>query len=69
MSFRLFTSDTTFGALNVYSERRNAFDGTSEEIGYVLATHAAIAWDSVRRDEQFRSALASAISSARPKAS
>ncbi|HUH72389.1 MAG TPA: hypothetical protein VLZ05_28210 [Mycobacterium sp.] len=63
MSFRLFTSDTTFGALNVYSE------GTSEEIGYVLATHAAIAWDSVRRDEQFRSALASAISSARPKAS
>ncbi len=59
MSFRLFTSQTTLGALNVYSEEQGVFDDTSEEIGYILATHAALAWDTVRRDEQFRSALAS----------
>ncbi len=59
MSFRLFTSQTTLGALNVYSEECDVFDDTSEEVGYILAAHAALAWDSVRRDEQFRSALAS----------
>ncbi|MBW0019920.1 MAG: GAF and ANTAR domain-containing protein [Mycobacterium sp.] len=59
LSFRLFTSDTTLGALNVYSRCKHAFDGAAEEIGYVLATHAALAWDSVRLGDQFRSALAS----------
>jgi transcriptional regulator with GAF, ATPase, and Fis domain len=59
LSFRLFTSDLTMGALNVYADRTNAFDADSEEIGYVLATHAALAWDTVRREDQFRSALAS----------
>jgi len=42
-SFRLFTSDTTLGAPNVYAEHPNAFDGTSEGMGYVLAAHAAVA--------------------------
>jgi len=59
LAFRLFTSAVTLGALNVYSEHRHAFDQSAEEIGSVLATHAALAWDTVRRDGQFRSALAS----------
>lgn len=59
LSFRLFTSDHTMGALNVYSETPGVFDAESEDIGYVLATHAALAWDTVRREGQFRSALAS----------
>jgi hypothetical protein len=41
--------DTTLGALNAYSRRRNAFSAAAEEIGYVLATHAAIAWDPAAR--------------------
>ncbi len=59
LSFRLFTSDRTMGALNVYAEKPGAFNSESEEIGYVLATHTALAWDTVRRESQFRSALAS----------
>ena len=59
MSFRFFASDSTTGALNVYSERAHAFDADAEDIGYVLATHTALAWDTVRREGQFRSALAS----------
>lgn len=59
LSFRLFTSDETIGALNLFAERPHAFDEQAEEIGYVLATHAALAWDTVRRECQFRSALAS----------
>jgi hypothetical protein len=46
------------GAFNVYCQRRNVFSAAAEEIGYVLATHAAVACDSVRRGELFRTALA-----------
>jgi GAF domain-containing protein len=59
LSFRLFTSDEAMGALNLYADQPHAFDEDAEEIGYVFATHAALAWDTVRREEQFRSALAS----------
>lgn len=59
LCFRMFTSDTTLGALNLYADRPHAFDEEAEEIGYVLATHTALAWDTARREDQFRSALAS----------
>jgi GAF domain-containing protein len=59
LSFRLFTSEQTIGALNVYADDPQAFDDESEDIGYALATHAALAWDTERREGQFRSALAS----------
>jgi transcriptional regulator with GAF, ATPase, and Fis domain len=59
MAFQLFIADTSMGALNVYAESPNAFNDDSEEIGLVLATHSALAWNSARRDEQFRRALAS----------
>jgi GAF domain-containing protein len=59
LSFRMFTSDKTFGALNLYANRPHAFADEAEEIGYVLATHASLAWDTSRRENQFRSALAS----------
>lgn len=59
LCFRLFTSQKTLGALNVYARAANAFDEESEQVGYVLATHAALAWDSVRREVDFRSALSS----------
>lgn len=59
LAFELFTGEDTTGALNFYSHAANAFDDDSVELGLALATHAALAWNMVRRDEQFRSALAS----------
>ncbi|OBK14187.1 GAF and ANTAR domain-containing protein [Mycobacterium asiaticum] len=59
LSFELFTSNHTLGALNIYAEAPRAFDREAGEIGVVFATHAALAWDSVRREHNFRSALAS----------
>ena len=59
MAFQLFIADQAMGALNVYSEEPNAFDDETEEVGLIFATHMAVAWNSARRDEQFRKALAS----------
>ena len=59
MSFQMFTLAETLGALNIYSEQPHAFDAEACELGFVYATHAALAWDSARRDDQFHSALAS----------
>lgn len=42
-----------------YSEQPNAFDDEAEEIGYLIATHAALSWDAQRPKGQFRSVLAS----------
>ncbi|RDH76781.1 ANTAR domain-containing protein [Mycolicibacterium moriokaense] len=59
MSYRLFTGGRTLGALNVYAEQANAFSSEAKELGRVVATHAALAWDSARRQDNFRIALAS----------
>ncbi len=58
LSFPLFSSCRTIGALNIYADAANAFDDESEEIGYVLAAHTAMAWDNARREGQFQNALA-----------
>lgn len=57
--FELFTGQGSTGALNFHAETPDAFDDDAVEVGLTLATHAALAWHMVRRDEQFRSALAS----------
>jgi GAF domain-containing protein len=59
LAFELFTGPGSTGALNFYAETPDAFDDDAVEVGLTLATHAALAWHMVRRDEQFRSALAS----------
>lgn len=59
MSFQLFTTRQSMGALNFYAESPHVFDADAVELGLVAATHAAVGWKLVRRDEQFRSALAS----------
>ncbi|WP_135356303.1 GAF and ANTAR domain-containing protein [Mycolicibacterium sp. NCC-Tsukiji] len=43
LSFRLFTTARSVGALMVYADEPNAFDRHAEEIGYVVATHTALA--------------------------
>jgi transcriptional regulator with GAF, ATPase, and Fis domain len=59
ISFQLFADHSNMGALNFYADQPYAFDEEAAEMGLILATHAALGWNMVRRDEQFRSALAS----------
>ncbi|WP_242657751.1 GAF and ANTAR domain-containing protein [Mycobacterium kubicae] len=59
LSFLMFNDRQTAGALNFYAEPTHAFDDDSVEVGFAFATHTALAWNIVRRDEQFHSALAS----------
>ena len=59
MAFQLFIAGETIGALNVYSEEPNVFDSESRNIGLVFAAHSSVAWNSARRDEQFKRALSS----------
>jgi GAF domain-containing protein len=57
MSFKLYTSATTAGALNLFGHQPGAFDAQSEVIGSVLAAHAAAAIIASRHSEQLESAL------------
>jgi transcriptional regulator with GAF, ATPase, and Fis domain len=59
MSFQLFADQKKMGALNFYAEQADVFDEDAVEAGLILATHTALAWKLVRREEQFRSALGS----------
>jgi GAF domain-containing protein len=59
MSFQLFADHKKMGALNFYAEQPAVFDDDAVEAGLILATHTALAWKLVRREEQFRSALGS----------
>lgn len=57
LSFKLYTSSQTAGALNLFATRAGAFDGNSETMGMVLAAHAAAAILASRHTEQLQSAL------------
>lgn len=59
LSFKLYTSRATAGALNVFAYSPGVFDGESEAIGSVLAAHAAAAILASRHGEQLQSALTS----------
>ena len=59
LSFELFADRGSMAALNFYADRPRAFSDESVELGNVFATHIALAWSMMRRQDQFRSALAS----------
>lgn len=59
LSFGMFGDGNTTAALNFYAEPINAFDDGSVNLGMMFATHAALVWNMVRRDQQFRTALVS----------
>lgn len=59
LSFELFVDGTSRSALNFYADQPHAFNEQSVELGTVYATHIALAWSMMRRQDQFRSALAS----------
>jgi hypothetical protein len=59
LAFRLFSDSRKASALNLYAEPVRAFDDESVDLGLACATYTTLAWVVLRRDEQFRSALAS----------
>ncbi|MEV7454131.1 GAF and ANTAR domain-containing protein [Streptomyces nigra] len=58
MDFLLYTEDEDLGALNLYSRRPGAFTEMSELAGWLLASHAAIAFSSARTHAQMEEAVA-----------
>lgn len=61
LSLQLFVSGDDLGALNLYSRRANVFDDHSEHVGLLFASHAAIAYAAIRRQEQLTEAVASRL--------
>jgi hypothetical protein len=59
LSYGMFREGGTTAALNLYAEPANAFDDGSVDLGLIFATHTALVWNMMRRDQQFRSALVS----------
>jgi GAF domain-containing protein len=57
LSFKLYTSSRTAGALNLFAFKPNAFDAADETVGVVLAAHAAAAILASRQGEQLESAV------------
>ncbi|MFF7387878.1 ANTAR domain-containing protein [Streptomyces scabiei] len=58
MGFLLFTEEEDLGALNLYSRRPGAFSEVSELAGWLLASHAAVAFSSARTHAQLERAVA-----------
>lgn len=59
LSFGMFKEGISAAALNFYAESPNVFDHESINLGLIFATHAALIWNMMRRDQQFRVALVS----------
>lgn len=57
LSFGMFGDSQTTASLNFYAEPANAFDDGSVNLGLLFATHTALVWNMLRRDQQFRTAL------------
>jgi GAF domain-containing protein len=57
LSFQLYVQQDNLGALNLYSEHRNAFDDDSEHIGLLFASHAAVAMSGAQQQEHLRQAI------------
>lgn len=60
MGFLLYTTDqSNLGALNLYADRRDAFPEDAEHVGWVLASHAAVALSVARQVDNLDHALVS----------
>ncbi|OQR63490.1 antitermination regulator [Streptomyces maremycinicus] len=57
MGFLLYTDDEDFGALNLYSRKPGVFSQDSETAGWLLASHAAVAFSSARTHAQMEQAV------------
>ena len=59
LSFQLFVTAGSLGALNLYARTPHAFDEESESVGLVFASHAAIALAGAEKEQDLRTALTS----------
>ena len=59
LSLGMFKEGVSAAALNFYAESPDVFDDESVNLGLIFATHAALVWNMMRRDQQFRVALVS----------
>ena len=57
VSYRLFTTKDTLGALNLYSRKTNAFDTDDIYNGQALAAHVAVALSASQHVEQLELAI------------
>lgn len=57
MAYRLYTSQDSMGALNLFSTEPHAFDEQTQEIAALLAAHAAVALGAPRHTAQLEEAL------------
>ncbi|MDR7301430.1 GAF and ANTAR domain-containing protein [Haloactinomyces albus] len=57
MGFLLFTEQDNLGALNLYAPQPSAFTERSEQAGWILASHAAIALSSARTEADLHTAI------------
>lgn len=58
LGVRLFTTEKTMGALNLYSEDADAFDEHDVAVASVFAAHAAVALANARREEDLENKAA-----------
>ncbi|MEW2621522.1 GAF and ANTAR domain-containing protein [Streptomyces sp. NPDC048106] len=57
MGFLLYTEDEDLGALNLYSRSPGVFTEAGETAGWLLASHAAVAFSSARTHSQLEQAV------------
>ncbi|MFJ8098618.1 GAF and ANTAR domain-containing protein [Streptomyces griseofuscus] len=58
MGFLLYTEEEDLGALNLCSRQPGAFTEASETVGWLLASHAAVAFSGARTHAQMEQAIA-----------
>ncbi|MEU3948800.1 GAF and ANTAR domain-containing protein [Streptomyces sp. NPDC029526] len=58
MGFLLYTREEELGALNMYSRKPGTFTEDSETAGWLLASHAAVAFSTALTDAQLQEAIA-----------
>ena len=59
LSLPMTTQHRTLGALNIFAEQPQAFTTEAMDIAIIYATHAALAWNALRRSDKLHAALAS----------
>ncbi len=57
LALQLYVQGDNLGALNLYARRPGAFTDESEQVGLLFASHAAIAYGTLRKESQLAQAL------------
>ena len=58
LSFQLYVEGDNLGALNLYGRQRNGFTDESEQVGLLVASHAAVAFADAQKLSQVTAAIA-----------